>query len=935
MKPYVIVLAILIFSTGHYSSAQTRLVIDPQSHNGLVNGMVFTSNGSQLISVSDDKTIRIWDVKEGALDRTIRTFSGQGPEGAIYAVALSPDDRFLAIGGYFKENEVRLIDLQRDAPVVVLKGHTNVITSLNFTSDGLHLASADVTGSINIWDIGFANNAITGTLSRKLTGHKAQVYDISFSPNGEQLVSASYDGSLRLWDLSGSKESVLMRMHIDKVYACAFTSDGKGIVSGGNKGKVILWDNEGTFKRYLASLLSPVNNISINGTDIVVSANMGYHISLSTSSVVQPMPVTFSSSTASAVSSNKLGALAGGEKGDIIIYDLSDNSPIQVFKNKASSANAIGISSSGILGIGKKGNTFSSGFDLKQLDYLWKLNATDFNTEQHKDGAYSLTPVGMYTLSTGFKGTVEMNPRIDGRLRSYTVIDDNTIAVGGDYSLKVYDRDGEFKSELKGFNGAITSIAAANNRLAALCSDQTINIWNLKSGELLTSLYLAPKDEWICWTPQGFYQASSGGEKYMGWQEDLAIDSVSRFYKSSVFSSKFHQPELVKQTLLLGNFKIAQERVKLDEVPEKEEVVNTAPQVQWVTPETLVTDAKSGRVTIKAIVKSPSEIKLIKILVNGRPAPDTRGVAIPKTVGKHDVMIEQDIFITHPVNEIRIFVSNQEAKVVSEKRVFNLANATEGGRSVDIIDYSSRPDLYIVSIGVSKYSNQAYDLNYADQDAESVAQVFNTLGTNIYKEVKLTELVNENATRGSILEALEQLKNKARSKDMVVIFIASHGINDNGNFYILPYDADLQNVSQTLVSWRNIASTLGDLPSNVLVFIDACKSGQFGVNMLNDSDNTEAVRDAASDENGVVIMAASTGNETAQESSEWAHGAFTKALLEGVKNGKADIKPDGTIYLRELDFYVSERTVELTNDSQHPTTQKPSTIGRFAVIKLN
>ena len=133
-----------VMAIGVTVHAQTRLVIDPQSHNGVVNGMVFNSNGSRLISVSDDKTIRIWDTGDGKLDRTIRSFSGEGPNGAIYAVAITPDDRFLAIGGYFSENEIRLIDLERDVPVITLKGHSNVVTALDFTSDGLHLAIRNI-----------------------------------------------------------------------------------------------------------------------------------------------------------------------------------------------------------------------------------------------------------------------------------------------------------------------------------------------------------------------------------------------------------------------------------------------------------------------------------------------------------------------------------------------------------------------------------------------------------------------------------------------------------------------------------------------------------------------------------------------------------------------------------------------------------------------
>jgi hypothetical protein len=50
--------------------------------------------------------------------------------------------------------------------------------------------------------------------------------------------------------------------------------------------------------------------------------------------------------------------------------------------------------------------------------------------------------------------------------------------------------------------------------------------------------------------------------------------------------------------------------------------------------------------------------------------------------------------------------------------------------------------------------------------------------------------------------------------------------------------------------------------------------------------------------------------------------------------GEADQTPDSIIYLRELDYYISERVKELTKGSQHPTTLKPSTISRFPIVEV-
>jgi uncharacterized caspase-like protein len=97
----------------------------------------------------------------------------------------------------------------------------------------------------------------------------------------------------------------------------------------------------------------------------------------------------------------------------------------------------------------------------------------------------------------------------------------------------------------------------------------------------------------------------------------------------------------------------------------------------------------------------------------------------------------------------------------------------------------------------------------------------------------------------------------------------------------------------------------------------------------------EAIRMLAKEENGVVIMAASTGKESSFESAEWQHGAFTLALLEGMNEGKADLNEDGIVNIREIDYYVAERVKILTGGKQHPTTQKPSVVSEFPLIQTS
>ena len=205
----------------------------------------------------------------------------------------------------------------------------------------------------------------------------------------------------------------------------------------------------------------------------------------------------------------------------------------------------------------------------------------------------------------------------------------------------------------------------------------------------------------------------------------------------------------------------------------------------------------------------------------------------------------------------------------------------------------------------------------------------------------LKTLYNAQATEGKIIEALEWLEDSVTQKDIAVVFVAAHGYKERENYYILPVEGDPNNLRRTAVDWRHYKDILGKLSTGkVLLYLDTCYSGKLAENLLttrgaSSIDNTEAIRELTSEEYGVVIMAASTGNELSQEHPDWGHGAFTKALLEGFE-GLADRNNNSIIHLQELDSYVSERVKELTKGKQHAKTNySPSiSISRFPIFQL-
>ena len=244
-----------------------------------------------------------------------------------------------------------------------------------------------------------------------------------------------------------------------------------------------------------------------------------------------------------------------------------------------------------------------------------------------------------------------------------------------------------------------------------------------------------------------------------------------------------------------------------------------------------------------------------------------------------------------------------------------------------------RPALYVLAVGVSKYQNQGIQLAFAAKDATDFSNIFKLQENQLYRKVEVKLLTDASAKRDDILDGLEWIRREMTARDVGVVFMAGHGINDSdGIYYFLPQDTDPDRLKRTGVIFTEIRNTMASLPGKALFFVDTCHSGNVlgtGRRALG-SDLTAIVNELSSAENGVVVFAASTGRQSSQESPAWGNGAFTRAVVEGM-GGKADVGGTGRVTHKMLDLYVSERVKVLTRGTQTPVTIVPQGVPDFPV----
>jgi hypothetical protein len=434
---------------------------------------------------------------------------------------------------------------------------------------------------------------------------------------------------------------------------------------------------------------------------------------------------------------------------------------------------------------------------------------------------------------------------------------------------------------------------------------------------------------WVAWTPTGYYMASPGGEDLIGWHVNRGWDQAPDFFPAARFREKFNRPDIVRRVLdTLDEATAVREANAAAHVKDDKPVAAVLPPVIK-----LVNPAPGARFSGDSVevvyeLRSPSgaPVDRVEVLLDGRPV-QTRGLQevqdSPPGVQRLSVPV--------PSRDVELSLIAHARDLFSERASVRLFYAGAAAPAAE--EVALKPKLYALVVGVSDYQNPELRLGLAAKDAQDFARALEAQSGGLYAKIETKVLVDKAASRDGVLDGLEWLEKQVTSRDIGVIFLAGHGMLDEKQmFWFLPADADANTVRRRGVSQDELRRTLRALAGKALFFVDACHAAGAAEGTLTRGqvDINSVLSDFRAAENGVITFASSQGRELSQENSAWGNGAFTKALIEGFGQGRADLLHKGTITLSELDAYVVERVKDLTGGRQHPVMARPATVSDFA-----
>ena len=515
--------------------------VNPGWHSGRVWSVLFAEGGRELITASDDGTVRFWDLANGAaLAKETLRLPGSGTQ-SLYTAALSPDGRWLALGGNLRgevngHSRSLIYLLPRGGntePVQVLGEHAGDVRMLAFSPAAGEwvLASGDYNGDCIVWDLKRSTRKTSSNSVsvagcklrdlerdgvRHLPGHLGRVAAIAFSAKGDQLVTGSHGLGVRSWGLGPPDDrlkdlgSTMRILAQGEPLALAASPDGRWVamagrfaeISGGpetNQLIVSRLDNVGDRRVYpMQSIPQGVAFAADSRSCFVVGGNglakrvvlsdpeVAFNVEMDPEAAIRSLedsPETFLLTTA--VSPDGTWIAAAGVDGTVVI--LWDARTGQVHRR-------LGAAGRGFTTVAwsPDGHRLAAGPDLTVFDLFDLTPAEDkgkgyvAHVLEREGTVLNTKGADYWTAVRGSAPPVSLH--CVNAVSAGTLLDENRAVLGQYHSGDLFTvrlDNGDGMSKFRGHSGWVRDVAAApgGRFFASVAADGTARVWDGRSGE--------------------------------------------------------------------------------------------------------------------------------------------------------------------------------------------------------------------------------------------------------------------------------------------------------------------------------------------------------------------------------------------------------------------------------------------------------------------
>lgn len=905
-------------------------------HTASINQLVVTHEG-KFLSVSDDKTARLWssDMKGEAV--TLRVPIGLRNEGTLYAVATSPTKNTAVVGGstgidWDKSGSVYGFDLTTGKLTGRITGIQGTIRVLNYSQDGRYLVIGSGSGWLRVIDLTNKSLAMDSSICQDM------LVDAKFLSTG-QLVTACLDGQLNLYDAAFHKQTEYKLPNTQRPWQLAVSPKSDQIAVGSlDTARVSIFSvpdlrpiNEFTGDSKQRGNLSVVawsdDTVFAAGT-YGDTQGIKYVRALNTKTKqINEWQIAHDTITSLIpLNDNKLAYSTAEPSLGIINFQ---DTTIQTRKRKIADfrdafEGTFAVSEDGTaidFGLKQKGQE-PLRFDLKNRSIAKEFAPRDDMHNPVIPDKLNNWRNDSHTTLNGAPIALDQNEQ--SRSAAYLKDNDSTL-IGADFSLH-YWKAGKLIWTVPVSSTAWAVNLNQNGRFAiAALADGTIRWYDTKDGKELLTLLVLNDQRWIAWTPQGYFDHSDGAANLIGYHINQGKKDNPKFILSDQIHERFYRPDLLGKAIIDDNT-LTNDTLTTAKAVVSEHRAPALRLVSWCangqcnqvkTAQDLnkTQNVNSAQIKLQFALKDAGDGIGDVVIRRNKATVATRALPTNRTVmPSGEILVEETVSLEPGDNLLTITAFDKDAAV-------DAGEAIRLPIRYDTTAPTNAPTLYVISIGIDQYAaSELNKLDNAVNDANGIIQSLEQHTKGLFSRVRPVALLNQQASLKTIKQTLIQVAKEAKPDDLIVLFLAGHGISLDGRYYFMPYDAKLtgnmeEQIKNTSLTQKTLSTLLSALPtSRVAVLIDSCNSGAFAVMgsvMMRNPTQERSWTGSLAQNTGRFVLA---GTSTEQEALDGinGHGVFTSVLLEAL-SGKADQEQgnrDNRTNIAELLAYTKLRVPE-------------------------